>query len=604
MNDKVEYSENKKTLTKFWLSIIGNYKLAFSAIIISMFFWSIFDSFYPFIIKKVINIVSDKSLGQIVILNKLYYIGLLYVMMLILLELSMRANEYLEAYFFPRVKCDIRIKMFETIYGYKYPFFQNSMIGSLSGKITDMTRSFENIIKSIIHGFYPILCSFLISLILLGMTSLYFSLFIGAWFCTIFLISIFFSKSILLKAYNYAYAENSVSGKIVDIFKNILAAKLFSNKLSQRRYLETYQLKSLKLNNALNLHILKLHLIQGLLTVSMMISVFFILVFKWKYSQITPGDFVFILMTTFNLSRTIFWTSEQVTNVHREWGVAKQALELMNNKKVEDEVKSDIYIKDYKIVGDIRFENITFYYHENVPIFKNFNLLIKKNQRVGIVGLSGSGKTSLIYLLMRFFEPISGKISIGGVDIKEIPYELLRKNISAVFHESHLFNRSIVENISFGDPSASIDDIINVTKIAHAHEFIIRNENGYNTIIGEMGAKLSAGQKQRIAIARALIKKSSIIILDEFTSALDAVTEKALEHSLKENMKDATCVIIAHRLTIMEKVDRVIIMNHGDIVGDGHHNELIVNNIYYQQLWRAFKNIEYKQKTNEVADIA
>lgn len=234
--------------------------------------------------------------------------------------------------------------------------------------------------------------------------------------------------------------------------------------------------------------------------------------------------------------------------------------------------------------GAVRFEHVNFSYDGNRPVFQDFNLTIDAGKTVGLVGATGSGKSTLIKLLMRFYVPKSGKISIDGIDVSDLKLEALRNAISFVSQEVFLFSGSIKDNIAYGSPHASLQEIINAAKMAEAHSFIENLPQGYDTDVGERGAKLSGGQKQRLSIARAVLKNSPIFILDEATSSVDNETEEAIQKSLAQIMKNRTTIIIAHRLSTVRHADLIVVLENGLIAQIGTHEELVKNGLY-QRLW-------------------
>jgi subfamily B ATP-binding cassette protein MsbA len=235
--------------------------------------------------------------------------------------------------------------------------------------------------------------------------------------------------------------------------------------------------------------------------------------------------------------------------------------------------------------SEIRFDNVTFAYAEE-NVLTNISLTIKPGQLVALVGKSGSGKTTLTNLLLRFYDPTRGSISIGGVDIRDVSTKDLRNQIAIVTQETILFNDTIKNNIALGRPGASDDEIIAAAKHAHAHEFIMEHAEGYDRQIGERGGSLSGGQRQRIAIARAILKNAPILILDEATSALDTHSERAVQAALEELMIGRTTICIAHRLSTIQKADVIVALFEGQIAEVGTHAELLTRNGIYSNLYK------------------
>jgi ATP-binding cassette subfamily B protein len=247
----------------------------------------------------------------------------------------------------------------------------------------------------------------------------------------------------------------------------------------------------------------------------------------------------------------------------------------------------------YRLVvnkGEIIFKNITFNYHQGKKIFNNFNVTINPGQKIGLVGFSGSGKSTFVNLLLRFYDVAKGQIFIDNQNIAEVSQDSLREQIAMIPQEPTLFHRTIKDNILYGKLNASDEEILTAAKLAHCHEFIMELPEGYNTLVGERGIKLSGGQKQRIAIARAILKNAPILILDEATSSLDSVTEKYIQESLQELMFNKTTIVIAHRLSTLADMDRILVFNNGRIVEDGTATELLSNEGHFATLWQMQKD--------------
>lgn len=235
--------------------------------------------------------------------------------------------------------------------------------------------------------------------------------------------------------------------------------------------------------------------------------------------------------------------------------------------------------------GEIEFDDVSFTYKEGLPVFENLSVTIAPKQQVGLVGFSGSGKSTFVNLMLRLFEAQGGAIRIDGQNILEVTQDSLRENISMIPQDPQLFHRSLMENIRYGRLEASDDEVIAAAKKAHAHEFIMQTEKQYDSLVGERGVKLSGGQRQRISIARAILKDSPILILDEATSSLDSHTEKKIQLGLETLMQGRTVVVIAHRLSTISHMDRILVFDQGRIVEDGSHQQLLLRDGHYAHLW-------------------
>ena len=275
---------------------------------------------------------------------------------------------------------------------------------------------------------------------------------------------------------------------------------------------------------------------------------------------------------------------ETVDLFERSMASTKRVLDLLDTphdiKDNEDAIELDNYN------DDINFQNITFSYQEDKPLFDNLNFIIKRNTLVGIVGQTGAGKTTIIKLILRFYDSISGEIKIGNQDIKNIKLKNLRENVGYVSQDIFMFDGTVIDNIAYPSTDNNIDKVIQAAKQSQAHEFIEKLPNGYQSMIGERGQKLSGGQKQRLAIARAILKNPDILIFDEATSSVDNETEQLIQMALNDIAKDRTTIVIAHRLSTIRNADKIIVLSNSEIIESGTHDELINNhNGYYHSLW-------------------
>ena len=239
------------------------------------------------------------------------------------------------------------------------------------------------------------------------------------------------------------------------------------------------------------------------------------------------------------------------------------------------------------IRGAISFDRVLFHYKGITPLFHNKSVIIGAGQKVGLVGYSGSGKSTFVNLILRPYDVTEGSILIDGQDIRKCTQDSLRKNIAMIPQDPSLFHRTLIDNIRYGCENASDEEVVEAARRAHAHDFIAKLPQGYNSLVGERGVKLSGGQRQRIAIARAILKNAPILILDEATSALDSVVESDIQQSLWELMQGKTTIVIAHRLSTLLHMDRILVFEQGKIVEDGSHTQLLTKNGMYKTLWEA-----------------
>lgn len=266
------------------------------------------------------------------------------------------------------------------------------------------------------------------------------------------------------------------------------------------------------------------------------------------------------------LSRIIEDMQNAFAGGHRVLSILDMESEIKDSENAENIGRAN---------GDIEFDHVSFYYNENEPVLKDISFKVESGKMVAFVGATGVGKSTIVSLMERFYDPVSGSVRLDGKDIRDITVKSLRENISMVLQDVFLFNGSIYDNIAYGDPSASHDEIVKAAETARVNDFVCKMPDGYDTIIGERGVRLSGGQKQRIAIARAVLKNSPILILDEATSAVDNETEALIQQAIDELSKSRTVIVIAHRLSTVMKADNIIVLENGRIAEQGTHNELL-----------------------------
>lgn len=323
--------------------------------------------------------------------------------------------------------------------------------------------------------------------------------------------------------------------------------------------------------------------LQGLMITIMMGFSAYFLIYLYGKGFVSIGDFALILGLSMQLGHMMWYMMSFVDQFNQAVGKCKQSLSaLLIQPEITD--RSDVHNLRVR-QGQIRFENVKFHYKGTEPLFQNKSATIEAGQKVGLVGYSGGGKTTFVNLILRLYDVTEGHIFIDGQDIRDVTQDSLRTSIALIPQDPSLFHRSLMDNIRYGRTDASDEDVIEAAKRAHAHEFIRALPQGYDSLVGERGVKLSGGQRQRIAIARAILKNAPILILDEATSQLDSVTERFIQDSLWELMQGKTTIVIAHRLSTLLHMDRILVFDRGKIVEDGSHQNLLAKGGIYKTLW-------------------
>jgi ATP-binding cassette subfamily B protein len=404
----------------------------------------------------------------------------------------------------------------------------------------------------------------------------------GLWSVLHIAISVWSARLMNVPSCENAEDKSQLTGRLVDTLSNMLTVKLFAQPGAEYNYLAHAQNKETHSNHAMMRTLNYVQTLMDLSVTGMLCVVLYVLIRLLQSNQVGSSDAILLLGMVFGVIHQLWFLGHALTQWFRDLGTARQALaQLIVPQDMLDLTRAQpIQIHH----GNIEFLNVTFGYGDET-LFKAFNLNIQAGEKVGIVGFSGSGKTTLVSLILRLFDPQEGEVLIDGQNIRFVQQASLRQQIGIIPQEPPLFHRTLMENIRYGSPSASDDAIMEVSRQARCHEFITALSDGYATEVGERGVKLSGGQRQRIAIARALLKNAPILILDEATSALDSVTEEAIHDVLLKKMPGRTTLVIAHRLSTLLEMDRLIVLDHGCIIEMGTHTELLALQGHYARMW-------------------
>jgi ATP-binding cassette, subfamily B, bacterial len=576
-----------KVLPFIW-HFLKKEKPALTAIILLPLVWACASAINPYILKTIIDVVVNFSGPPEEIWTVAALPVIIYLSFQTAVSISYRLKEWIWMKTIPKTKAKIRASIFAYVQNHSYSYFQDHLSGTLSNKVLDIVRSFENILISFHSIFLPCTISVLISAALLATVHIAFGLFVLAWFFIYLLITASLSKHCIHVSDLHSESNSQLSGKIVDAFKNISTIRYFARAQHESTYLDRYQDIEVKRAQALEKELFKIHVFQSLATLVFSALSITSFVYAWQKGWVTIGDFTFITTTTLSLTMITWWVAEEFVTFFKELGVSRQALTLIITPQeiLDTPHAQKLHVKN----AAISFKNVTFFYPNKKHIFKNKSITILPKEKVGLVGFSGSGKTTFAHLILRFFDIQGGEILIDGQNITGVTQESLRENIAMIPQDTFLFHRTLMENIRYGREDATDEEVIEASKKAACHDFILEIKDGYNAIAGEGGLKLSGGQRQRIAIARAILKKAPILILDEATSSLDTSTERKIQRSLEELMKDKTTLVIAHRLSTLSHLDRILVFKDGVIVESGKHYELLLKKGHYAHLWELQSN--------------
>lgn len=493
-----------------------------------------------------------------------------------------RLYGWVESLIIPRIQGDIRIALFNYVLGHSYGYFLEEMSGNLSNKIMDLSRAFDAIRSIVAWNLIATIAVLTVSFWMMWSVDPLFVWIFGIW-VVIHLVLSRWSVTFINEASRENAEDKSIlTGRIVDTLSNIIAVKLFAQRKGELEYMGQQQAKEQKSNRLLMRTLNRAYLAMDILVTMMLLIVLYIIFDRWKDKMITSGDAVLILSIVFSVMHQMSFLAHALAQLFRELGVAQHALEHL---VIPQDMLDHHHAQPMRIhQGRILFENVTFGYG-NHPVFQAFNLVINPGEKVGLVGFSGSGKTTMVNLLLRLFDPNNGIIAIDGEDIRQFTQDSLHQKIGVIPQDTQLFHRTLIENIRYGCLDASDEDVINAARQAKCHEFIMNLPQGYQTFVGERGIKLSGGQRQRIGIARVILKNAPILVLDEAMSALDLMTEETIHESLSYMMKECTIIAIAHRLSTLLQMDRLVVLDQGKIIEMGTHEDLLKQNGHYARMW-------------------
>jgi ATP-binding cassette, subfamily B, bacterial len=574
-----------KLIFKYYWPHIKKYKIS-GLLVFVMYFFAVIGSaiLVPLLSKKIMDIVSttqDPSSVASTLISTVIMLGIV----IFSYDVFYRTGDYLLTFNRTNMLKDASDDAFNRIQKHSYEFFANTFTGSIVAQVKRYINAFEEIHNQVVFAVWMSGLRLIFSVVVLT----YFSAILGGIFLTWVVLyvamSIFFAKRKIKKDIKTAEASSKVTGVLADVLTNILNVKMFaSSKKESSIFAKTTEKEKRYYAKAWNFQNLQF-IFQGYFVGIFQFVGMYAAVTLWLNGSISAGTIILMQIYIFTSFEIVWNIGRNFTRVMRAFAEAKEMVDIFEEPlSVSDPVRPEkSKIKD----GHIEIKDISFAYGGNEEVFTNFSLDIKQGEKVGLVGHSGSGKTTITKLLLRFADLKKGKIIIDGQDISKITQDDLRREMSYVPQDPVLFHRTLKENIAYAEVGDySEEKIINAAKSSYAHEFINSLPLGYDTLVGERGIKLSGGERQRVAIARAVFKDAPILILDEATSSLDSISEKHIQDALDNLMKGRTTLVVAHRLSTIQKMDRIIVLENGKIKEEGTHKELIAKKGAYHELWK------------------
>ncbi len=567
-----------------YLKHIKAYRLGMAGLIAAVTLGTISRNIPALYYKKFFDVLAEPGLSLAAARDVLVHILVIIGVISLANWLIQRIVDILSTRLETGITVDLYVTCFSVLHRHSFAFFNNNFVGSLVKRVNRFVGAFSLIMDQMFFTLIPLLVNIIMVSVVLSRRAAVLGVVIVVWVVVFLAINWWLSR--LKSRYDIAHneADSKVSGHLADTVTNNANVKLFNG---LRHETDTFKGLLIK---ARNLQRIRWDLnsvfeaVQGLLVIGLELGIFYGAIRLWQEGRLTTGDFVLIQAYVITLVNEIWGFGRVIRRLSEAMADASEMTAVMLTPyEIQDAPNAGALSVTQ---GSVQFKNVTFNYSGKRSMFENLSLDIKPGEKVALVGPSGSGKSTLIKLLLRMYDINDGSIIIDGQDIKDVTQESLWNMVSLVPQDPVLFHRTIMENIRYGRPNASDDEVIAAAKAAHCHEFITRLPDGYSTVAGERGLKLSGGERQRIAIARAILRNAPILVLDEATSSLDSESEHLIQDALDHVMDGKTVIVIAHRLSTIMQMDRIVVLKNGKLLEDGTHADLTKRGGLYADLWK------------------
>lgn len=591
MSDKKSNTKNGQSLTRrtlhyYWIATRNHLGLFVTVILSTIGFSGFLTYGNPYVMSLIVDRVSQGSVPS----SEVFAVFGPYIVALIAINVLGQACSKLQDYSLWKlqiaVNYDLATMAFDALSNQSMSFHSNRFGGTLVSQTSKFMSAYTQLLQNITFPFLPVVCSIVFTCsILAPLVPAYVAVLLVLLFVYAS-VSYVMYKRILHLNEKAASAQNQLSGELSDAVTNILAVKTYGREDYEKSLFDVANRDVVKQDSIR----MKASFARGVATAAITVVIMSVVTVFISggnsWFGITPGTLVMMFTYTYTLTNQFNFIATGLQRFNQAFGDASGMTAVLDEPRLVSDVPGAKPLE----VGDgrIDFEGINFWYQDGgagKQVFKDFELHIPAGQKVGLVGKSGAGKTTLTKLLLRLADIQEGSIKVDGQDVATTTQQSLRRQIAYVPQESLLFHRSIRENIAYGRPDASMEEVREAARQANALEFIEQLPQGFDTLVGERGIKLSGGQRQRIAIARAMLADAPILVLDEATSALDSESEAQVQEALGRLMEGRTTIVVAHRLSTVASLDRIVVLKEGSIVEDGPHSQLVEAGGEYSMLW-------------------
>ncbi len=537
----------------------------------------------PLVARSIIDMLSTltPATAEPAALWRLFAI---FVFVIVGHESAFRIADYMIVAFEARVVRRLTHFVTDRIMVHSAAFFGDRHSGSLIAQAKRFVSNFTNLFEIVVFHLWWSALKVPAVIITLAFIAPTVAVLFGVWMCAYIAVVAFFVRRGMPYDLAEAEADSAVTGRFSDMIMNVLTVKMFAQRDAERRaFARVTQQQYDAQKRAWRFEITQV-LVQGLLFALLNVTAMYLSIVLWFAGEMSVGTVVIIQLYIAKLFGSLWPLGRVIKRFVKGLADAQEMADIFDTAVEVDDSAHPEPCRMRK--GRITFDAVDFTYGDGqAHVLRNFSLTIPAGQKIGLVGSSGAGKSTVVKLLLRFADVTAGAISIDDQDVRAVTQDDLRSRIAYIPQEPLLFHRSIRENIAYARPDATDEEIVAAAQMAHAHDFIVALSQGYDTLVGERGIKLSGGQRQRIAFARAILKDAPILVMDEATSALDSVSEAHIQAATEDLMVGKTTIVIAHRLSTLKKMDRIIVMEAGRIVEDGAHDALLAHGGRYATFW-------------------